>query len=77
MSLHILRTPMREVSRKPEQERFAFCCRKRGVFELVVTVPVDEMSYYGPSAHIECPFCLRDCADFPGTYRDGPRYDTE
>lgn len=36
--------------------------------------PSDPMSYYGPRIELECPRCHRDHADFPGTYRDGPRY---
>lgn len=75
MSLHICYTPMTEHSRKPEKERWCFQCRKRLMHDLVVTVPTDERSYYGPSVFIECHGCGEDNADFPGTLRDGPRYE--
>lgn len=75
MTLHILRVPMIETSRKSERVRWCFKCRKRLPHELVVKVPVDRESYYGPHATIECAGCHDDNADFPGTFRDGPRYD--
>lgn len=68
--LHILHTPMREYSRRQEQTRWCFKCRKRTQHDLVIHVPVDELSYYGPSASLECPSCHEDNSCFPGTWRE-------
>jgi hypothetical protein len=73
--LHILRVQTHEVSRKDEKVRWCFKCRKHLMHELVVRTPDDPMSYYGPHAALECVGCHEDNADFPGTFRDGPRYD--
>jgi hypothetical protein len=80
MSVHILRTPMEEIVRRPDGERWCFTCRERRDFEYVVeapvidpAIPLDEQTgaYYGPTPHIECSVCKTwdgDC--FPGTNRE-------
>lgn len=74
--LHITRTPLEEYRpREAERVRWCFKCRKHLLHELVFRRPIDPMSYYGPQIDLECVGCHRDNADFPGTYRDGPRYD--
>ena len=73
--LHILRVPVEEYHREPESVRWCFKCRKHLLHELVCRRPIDRMSYYGPQADLECVGCHEDNADFPGVYRDGPRYD--
>jgi hypothetical protein len=75
-TLHILRTPMEEVARRSEGERWCFRCRKRREFVYVVTRPIvrsldDTGSWYGPTHQIECTICRAvdgDC--FPGTERE-------
>lgn len=61
---------MKEYSRNVDGEaRWCFHCRKRRVFERVVSVPA-EPSYYGPSIYIECAVCHTNDGDcFPGRYR--------
>lgn len=68
---HILRVESRERLREPDGERWCFRCRKRRVFEYVVTVPVDPESWYGPGRRIECGSCGLDDGDlFPGRVRE-------
>ncbi len=69
--IHILHTPMEEVSQRPDGgERWCFVCRRRRTFELVVTAPV-ELSYYGPTAAIRCSSCnVVDGDLFPGRQRE-------
>lgn len=70
-SIHVLRVPMRVYSEKPDGERWCFECRKRVPFVFRVSVPVDEMSYYGPSASVRCvPRGHLDGDCFPGTFRE-------
>jgi hypothetical protein len=76
MTVHILHTPMEEVSRKPNGERFCFICRKRREFVYVISRPIvtsidDTGAWYGPTHQIECGTCHTvdgDC--FPGTERE-------
>jgi len=70
-AIHIFWTePHEEVKREPDGERWCFQCRKRRVFEYVVSAPV-EMSYYGPRCSIECSVChLSDGDLFPGRFRE-------
>lgn len=75
MSGHILIVPEEEYRREPEEVRWCFGCRKRTQYELIFTRPTDPMSYYGPRIDMRCTECGEDCSDFPGVYRDGPRYD--
>ncbi len=78
MSVHILHTPMNEVSREPygTEPRWCFYCRKRRSFEHVTNLPIcesldDTGCWYGPSHSIECSVCGRSDADcFPGTERE-------
>lgn len=72
MSVHICWTePLEEVLRKQDgEERWCFRCRARRQFEYVVMSPI-EMSYYGPSASVECATCHTEDGDcFPGTSRE-------
>lgn len=72
----ILVTPMDEVSRRPDGERWCFVCRTRRVFARVVLRPIvrdidDTGAWYGPTTRIECATCRTvdgDC--FPGTERE-------
>jgi short subunit dehydrogenase-like uncharacterized protein len=68
MTLHVLRVPTREIGRKPADERWCFNCRKRLEHAIVVTAPVDPMSYYGPNWVYECARCKGDYVDFPGCF---------
>jgi hypothetical protein len=70
--IHVLHTPMEEVTREPNGEpRYCFRCRKVQPFAYVVSRPIDRMSYYGPSARIECAAChLVDGDMFPGRWRE-------
>lgn len=74
-TLHILRVSTEEYRREPERVRWCFKCRAHLMHELVFYRPTDPMSYYGPHIVCECEGCHEDNADFPGVYRDGPRYD--
>ena len=71
-SIHVLHTPMRVLSDEPHGEpRWCFVCRKRVPFRLRVTVPKDEMSYYGPTPSIRCePRGHADGDCFPGRFRE-------
>lgn len=72
--LHILRTPMYEVFRHQDGERWCFVCRKRRQFEYVRQATA-ELSYYGPTDHIECSVCKTTDGDcFPGTVREWSDY---
>ena len=76
MSVHVLYTPMEEVSRRADGVRWCFVCRKRRAFERVVSRPVvtsldDTGAWYGPTTDIACASCRTvdgDC--FPGTERE-------
>lgn len=74
-AVHVLQVAVEEYRREPERVRWCFKCREHLLHERVYRRPVDPMSYYGPHVDLECVGCCRDHADFPGTYRDGPRYD--
>ena len=73
---HVLFTPMEEVKRRPDGERWCFVCRTRRPFEFVVSRPIitsldDVGAYYAPTTQIECTACRTvdgDC--FPGTERE-------
>lgn len=65
---------MVEGRREFDRVRWCFQCRAHLKHDAVLMVPVGE-SYYGPHWRLACERCDRDCADFPGTYRDGPRWD--
>jgi hypothetical protein len=71
VSVHICSGPkMQEVVRRADGERWCFTCRKRRDFLFIVDAPI-ELSYYGPTPHIECATCGKwdgDC--FPGTARE-------
>lgn len=70
VALHICWTPMTEVCRSPDGERWCFVCRKRNEFERVTECPADD-SWYGPSQRIECAVCKTVDGDlFPGRYRE-------
>ena len=63
-------TRMKEHSRRSEGVRWCFRCRRRVEFERVVMVP-DGLSYYGPSAFVECTNCKSADGDlFPGWSRE-------
>lgn len=66
-TIHVHHTPLREHSRRDFGDRWCFQCRKRLPHELVVLVPTDPYSYYGPSRTIECSGCGEDHTAFPGT----------
>lgn len=68
---HLLVVPEREYSRREDGERWCFRCRSRCPFVLRVLTPVDEMSYYGPRAQVECDRGHVDGDCFPGTWREG------
>lgn len=70
MTLHIHRTPMKEIHREPHgEERWCFYERKRTTHSYVVMATV-EPSYYDPEPDIVCDSCGHADADcFPGTYR--------
>jgi hypothetical protein len=73
MTIHIHREPLKELLRRQygAGDRWCFRCRKRRRFELVILTPVDIMSYYGPSTHVECAACHTQDGDcFPGTQRE-------
>jgi hypothetical protein len=71
MSVHILHTPMEEVDRRSDGERWCFVCRTRREFAYVLFAPV-EMSYYGMTRKIECTHCHTTDSDlFPGREREG------
>lgn len=65
---------MVEGRREDDRVRWCFQCRKHLPHFAVLMVPVGE-SYYGPHWQLECEGCGEDHADFPGSYRDGPRWD--
>lgn len=68
--IHILHTPMEEIARRSEGERWCFVCRKRREFEHVITATI-EPSYYGPNHRIECTVCKTTDGDcFPGSERE-------
>ena len=70
MSVHILRTPMEEISRRSLGEKYCFVCRRRRDFEHVISAPVG-LSYYGPTTQIECTHCGKIDGDvFPGHSRE-------
>lgn len=76
MSVHILDTPMEEVRRGPDGERWCFTCHKRREFERVASAPIvtsldDTGCWYGPSTRIECTRCRTIDGDlFPGYSRE-------
>lgn len=63
--VHIHRTPMREVSRKPAGVKWCFKCRKHLPHDWIVLVTV-EPSYYEPTARYDCPQCHEENVLFPG-----------
>lgn len=66
-------TDMKEHSRRPEGVMWCFRCRTRHEFWWVVMTPVDQFSYYGPSAHMAG--VGPDCTDlFPGWVREAVEY---
>lgn len=83
--IHILHTPMTEVSRTDDGERWCFRCRARRRFLRVVETPIvvswcdlatrevefNTGAYYGPSMEVVCGTCGRVDGDcFPGTWRE-------
>jgi hypothetical protein len=63
-------TRMKEYSRRSEGVHWCFRCRRRVEFEWVVMAP-DGLSYYGPTAHMECTNCKSANGDlFPGWTRE-------
>lgn len=76
MSVHILYTPMKEISRKSIGEKWCFICRKRREFVYIISAPIvtsinDTGAYYGPTHQIECTICGTTDSDcFPGTERE-------
>jgi len=76
MSVHVLSTPMEEVSRRSDGVRWCFVCRTRRDFAVVVSRPVvtsidDTGCWYGPTSRIECAVCGTVDGDyFPGTGRE-------
>lgn len=76
-TIHILVVPENEVRRETDgNPRWCFGCRKRTVFERVVSVPVcetpdDTGCWYPPRTYIECTGCkLIDGDLFPGRWRE-------
>lgn len=69
--VQILHGPaMEEVRRESEGVKWCFHCRKRREFFYIVTAPVG-LSYYGPSAEIQCGHCKTWNGDlFPGWTRE-------
>lgn len=65
---------MVEAKREPDRVRWCFLCRRHLMHHAVLMAPVGE-SYYGPHWRLACDGCDEDHADFPGTYRDGPRWE--
>lgn len=68
--VHVLHVPTHVISKRGLGVRWCFVCRERVAFNLTITAPDDPMSYYGPSATVECErgHFNGDC--FPGTYRE-------
>lgn len=66
VSVHILRVPTVEHSRKRGESRWCFGCRKRLAGDLVVLMPADPMSYYGPHVAYRCDGCGEDRRLFTG-----------
>jgi hypothetical protein len=63
-------TRMKEHSRRSEGVKWCFRCRRRSVFQRVISAP-DGLSYYGPSVWIECAHCKAVDGDlFPGWTRE-------
>ena len=60
---------MVEASRKDVGPMWCFKCRARLRHDFIVSMPEEEWSYYGPSAHYECERCHDDHSCFPGTWR--------
>lgn len=56
--------------------RFCFRCRERlpHTWALLDDPPERQPSYYEAVPVLRCSGCGEDHADFPGIYRDGPRY---
>lgn len=70
MSVHIHRTPMREIHRESYGERWCFTCRKRREFIYTISATV-EPSYYDPNAAVHCGTCGTFDGDvFPGCSRE-------
>lgn len=70
-TLHILRVPTRVYSQQASGEpRWCFVCRKVVPFTLTITVPVDPMSYYGPTPTVACEHGHGDGDLFPGRFRE-------
>ena len=59
--------------------RFCFQCREHlpHTWALMDEPPQRQPTYYEPVPVLRCLCCGEDHADFPGTYRDGPRYPSE
>jgi hypothetical protein len=78
MSLHVCGGPRCVTAQVADDRltRFCFRCRKhlRHYWEMVEDGPERQPSSYDPVPVLRCTGCGKDCADFPGTYRDGPRY---
>lgn len=55
----VCRTPMREVHRAPDKERWCFKCRKHFPHDRVVLATA-EPSYYEPTVRFDCPQCHED-----------------
>lgn len=64
--IHVHQVPTVEFSRSRHPERWCFGCRKRLAGELVVHVPSDPYSYYGPHSEYRCDGCGKDRRLFPG-----------
>lgn len=81
MVIHITPGPSCEVAVASDDRltRFCFKCRKYlpHSWALMDDPPERQPSYYDAVPVLRCARCRRDYADFPGTYRDGPRYPSE
>lgn len=71
VTIHIHHVPLRFHSMQDDGEpRWCFVCRKRVQFTRTVQVPVDPMSYYGPSVTVHCDMGHTDGDLFPGRIRE-------
>jgi hypothetical protein len=59
VSLHICRTPMKEILREPDRVRWCFRCRAHLPHDFVVLATV-EPSYYDPTPRYDCSRCGED-----------------
>lgn len=78
MTLHVHWGPNRTLATCPDDRpwRWCFSCREHLPHSWALIGDV-EPSYYEDVPVLRCSRCGHDCADFPGIYRDGPRYPSQ